>query len=261
MANPIVSIITVSFNSLRTISDTINSVLNQTYPNIEYIIIDGGSIDGTVELVKSFNNRITKFISEPDTGIYNAINKGIRLAEGSFVGIINSDDFFCNNNIIQKVADAFGDPETDAVFGDAQFVDPVNTSKIVRYYSSKNFNTGKFKFGFMPAHPSFYVKRELFEKLGYYKTDYKIAADFELLVRFLYIHQINCKYLKMPFLSMRMGGVSNRSIQSKFTLNKEIVRACKENGIHTNYFYMYSKYFIKMFEFFGNHNTGNNSIP
>jgi hypothetical protein len=152
------------------------------------------------------------------------------------------------------VAASFNEYEIDAVFGDARFVDPINTSKVVRYYSSKLFSIAKFKFGYMPAHPSFYVKRELFEKLGYYKTDYKIAADFELLVRFLYINQIKCKYLEIPFLSMRMGGVSNKSIFSKYTLNKEIVRACKENGIKTNYFLIYSKYFSKLFEFKVNKN-------
>jgi Predicted glycosyltransferases len=257
MSNITVSVITVSYNSVRTISDTIKSVLTQTYPDIEYIIIDGSSSDGSIELVKSFGNSISKFVSEPDNGIYGAINKGIRLATGDIVGILNSDDFFYDNNVIERVATLFRENEIDAVFGDAQFVNQINTSKIVRYYSSGSFNPNKFKYGFMPAHPSFYVKRALFEKLGYYKTDYKIAADFELLLRFLYINRIKYKYLEMPFLSMRMGGVSNKSIHSKYILNKEIYRACKENGIQTNYFLLYFKYIIKMFEFFGNHNTRN----
>ena len=258
MINISVSIITVSYNSIRTISDTIKSVLSQTYPNIEYIIVDGSSTDGTIELINSFGTSISKFISEPDNGIYDAINKGIKLATGDIVGILNSDDFFYDNNVIERLVGAFKEHEIDAVFGDAQFVDPVKTSKIVRYYSSKYFNTGKFKFGFMPAHTSFYVKRELFEKLGYYKTDYKIAADFELLIRYLYINQISCKYLEMPFVSMRTGGVSNKSIRSNFILNKEIARACKENEIKTNFIYIYSKYFIKLFEFFGNKVTHKN---
>jgi glycosyltransferase involved in cell wall biosynthesis len=255
MVNPTVSIITVSLNSVKTISDTIESVLSQTYSDIEYIILDGSSSDGTAELVKSFGKRISKFISEPDNGIYDAINKGIRLATGNIVGILNSDDFFFSNDIIEKIAASFNKYEIDAVFGDAQFVDPVDPSKIVRYYSSKYFNISKFKFGYMPAHPSFYVKREFFEKLGYYKVDYKIAADFELLVRFLYINQIKYKYLEIPFISMRTGGISNRSIHSKYILNKEIARACKENGIKTNYFFIYSKYFSKLFEFMFNNNA------
>lgn len=252
MRNLTVSIITVSYNSVRTIADTINSVLAQTYPEIEYIIIDGSSTDGTIEIIKSFENKISKFRSEPDIGIYDAINKGIRLATGNIVGIINSDDFFYNNTVIERVVESFRENEIDAIIGDVQFVDRLKTSKVVRYYSSKHFNTARFRFGFMPAHSSFYVKRELFEKLGYYKTDYKIAADYELLIRFLYINKIKYKYLEMPFLSMRMGGVSNKSIHSIYTLNKEIARACKENGIKTNWVYIYSKYFSKLFEFLGN---------
>lgn len=252
MSNLTVSIITVSYNSVATITDAINSVLEQTYPEIEYIIIDGSSTDGTIRLIDSFGKRISKFISEPDNGIYDGLNKGIRLATGDIIGILNSDDFFCNNTVIERIVESFRKNEIDAVFGDVQFVDRVTTSKVVRYYSSKHFKTARFRFGFMPAHSSFYVKRELFEKLGYYKTDYKIAADYELLIRFLYINKIRYKYLEMPFVSMRMGGVSNKSIHSIYTLNKEIARACKENGINTNYVYIYSKYFSKLFEFLGN---------
>jgi len=251
-----VSIITVSYNNVGTIADTINSVLSQSYANIEYIIIDGASSDGTTELVTSFGQRISKFISAPDTGMYDALNKGIGLATGDIVGILNSDDFFHDNNVIEKVVSAFDESDIDAVFGDVQFVDPVKTSKIVRYYSSKKFNSSRFRFGYMPAHPSFYVRRELFEKIGYYKTDYKIAADFELVIRFLFINKVKYKYLEMPFISMRMGGLSNKTISSNYILNKEIARACKENGIKTNFIFIYSKYFTKIFEFFGKGHTG-----
>jgi glycosyltransferase involved in cell wall biosynthesis len=245
------SIITVSYNSETTISDTINSVLNQTYPGIEYVIIDGASTDGTKKILDSFKNRITKLVSEHDRGLYDAINKGIKLATGDIVGILHSDDFFYNNTVVEKIARAFEENETDAVIGDIQFVDPVDTSKIVRYFSSKKFSLTKFRFGYMPPHPSFYVRRELFEKLGYYKTDYKIAADYELVLRFLLISKIKYKYLEMPFVSMRSGGVSNKSIGSNIILNKEIARACRENGIYTNYLLIYLKYITKVFEFFG----------
>jgi glycosyltransferase involved in cell wall biosynthesis len=250
-----VSIITVCFNSEKTISDTINSVLSQSYKEIEYIIIDGGSSDGTLQIIKSYTCGIAKFISEPDNGIYEAINKGIRFATGDIIGILNSDDIIEDKRVIEKIANTFSENEIDAVYGDVQFVDAKKGSKIVRYYSSKGFYPGKFKFGYMPAHPSFYVKRELYEKMGYYKTDYKIAADYELLIRFLYVYKIKYKYLEMPFVSMRTGGVSNKTILSNIILNKEIARACKENGIHTNYLFIYSKYFLKMFEFIGNHNV------
>jgi glycosyltransferase involved in cell wall biosynthesis len=251
MTNLSVSIITVSYNSVGTINDTINSVLSQTYKNIEYIIIDGLSVDGTIELIQSFGNRISKFISQPDNGIYDAINKVINIASGDIIGILNSDDFFYNNFVIEKIVNSFLENEIDAVIGDVQFIDPEKTSKIVRYYSSQHFNPRKFRYGFMPPHPSFYAKKELFENLGFYKTDYKIAADYELLIRFLYINKIKYKYLDMPFVSMRTGGVSNKSFYSNFILNKEIVRACKENGINTNYILVYSKYFSKMFELIG----------
>jgi glycosyltransferase involved in cell wall biosynthesis len=244
----LVSIVTVSFNSVGTISDTITSVLNQTYPDIELIVIDGSSTDGTVELINSFGNHISRFVSEPDSGIYDALNKGLRLAKGEIVGILNSDDYLYDNYVIEKVVKAFKEQKIDSVFGDCQYVDPLNRSRIVRYYSSKNFDPYKFKFGIMPAHPSFYVRRELFEKYGYYKTDYKIAADFELLIRLLYVNKVKYKYLEMPFVIMRTGGISTKSINSNFVLNKEIARACKENGIYTNYFFIYSKYLKKVFE-------------
>jgi glycosyltransferase involved in cell wall biosynthesis len=252
MYMPSVSIITVSYNSVTTISDAIKSVLDQTFPNIEYIVIDGGSTDGTVEIVKSFTTKISKFISEPDNGIYDAINKGIRLATGDIIGILHSDDFFYDKTILEKIAQTFAENDTDAVLGDALFVDPADLSRIKRYYSSKNFKVSRFRFGFMPAHTGFYARRKLFEKYGYYKTDYKIAADFELLLRFFHVHQITYKYLPMSIVSMRTGGVSNRSVFSNLTLNKEIARACRENGVKTNYVNIYSKYFVKMFEFFGN---------
>jgi glycosyltransferase involved in cell wall biosynthesis len=247
-----VSIITTAKNSNSTIAHTVNSVLAQTYPEIEYIVVDGFSTDGTIEIIKSYGKKISKFISEPDDGIYDAINKGIMAAGGDIIGILNSDDVFYDDNIIKRVAEEFRQNDIDSVIGDVQFVNPMNIKKIVRYYSSRNFHPGKFKFGYMPAHPSFYAKRQLFEKYGLYKTDYEIAADYELLIRFMYKNKISYKYLGMPFVNMRTGGASTKSVRSNYILNKEIVRACRENGIRTNYFYIYSKYFIKVFELFGN---------
>lgn len=247
-----VSIITVVFNNALTIRTTIESVLNQTYKDIEYIIIDGASTDQTLEQIKLYSNKIDHIVSEPDKGMYDAMNKGIKLASGDIVGILNADDFFCDDKVIQKLVDVFVKDKIDAVYGDIQFVNPSNLNKIVRYYSSKRFNPLKFKYGFMPAHPSFYVKREFFEKLGYYKEDYLIASDYELLIRFLYNKEIKYKYIEMPFVTMRTGGVSNKSLKNRFVLNKEIIRACKENGIDTNSLKIYSKYFRKVFELFGN---------
>ncbi|RPH34413.1 MAG: glycosyltransferase [Bacteroidales bacterium] len=245
-----VSIITACYNSASTIKGTIESVINQTYNNIEFIIIDGASKDGTVDIVSSYGEKISKFISEPDKGIYNAMNKGIRIATGDIVGILNSDDFFNSTEVIQKIVDEFNKSDIDALYGDVQFVKPNDLQKVVRYYSSKNFNPKKFKYGFMPAHPSFYVKRTFFEKIGYYKETYIIGADYELLIRFLHNNKLKSKYLQMPFVTMRTGGVSNRSLKSNLILNNEIIRACGENGIKTNIINVYSKYFIKIFELF-----------
>jgi glycosyltransferase involved in cell wall biosynthesis len=245
-----ISIITVSLNCADTISDAINSVLAQSYPIIEYIIIDGASSDGTKEIIESYGNRILKVVSEPDRGLYDAINKGIRLSTGDVIGIVHSDDFLHDNRVIEKIAEAFLESDIQAVIGDIQFVDPVKTTRVVRYYSSKKFTPRKFKFGFMPAHPGFYARRELFEKYGYYKTDYKIAADFELLLRFILKQKIKYTYLEMPIVSMRTGGLSNKSFMSYITLNREILKACRENGVKTNYFFIYSKYLSKIFQLF-----------
>ncbi len=247
-----VSILTVSYNREKTIEKTIKSVLSQTYQNIEYIMVDGASTDGTGNIIRSYGNKIDNYISEPDQGIYDAMNKGMKLASGDIVGILNADDVFYDNSIVEKIVKAFNEQHIDAIYGDVQFFNPENPHKVIRYYSSKRFLPEKFKFGIMPAHPSFYARRELFDKFGYYKTDYKIAADFELLLRLIYKNNIKCQYKKFPFVTMRMGGISNRNLKSNWILNKEIMRACKENGLKTNYLYIYSKYFRKIFEFFGN---------
>ena len=225
----------------------IDSVLNQTYKNIEYIVVDGASTDGTVDIIKSYGTQISKFISEPDKGIYNAMNKGVRLASGDFVGILNADDCLYSNDVIQSMVNRIDDT-IDAVYGDVEFFSDKDLSRSVRYYSSKKFNIERFKYGFMPAHPSFYVRKKYFDLFGCYKEDYRIASDFDLLIRFLHSNNIKSKYIEMPFVKMRTGGVSNKNIMSRVLLNKEILRACKENNIKTNLFNIYSKYFIKIFE-------------
>jgi len=246
-----ISIITVAYNSSRTIADTIESVLSQTYHDIEYIIVDGNSKDNTMDIVKSyepkFNGRM-HWISEPDKGLYDAMNKGVKMASGEIVGIINSDDFYHKNNIIYQVATTFDDKNVRAVIGDVRFVKDENLDKTVRYYSSKNFTPSRFRFGFMPAHPTFFTYKSNFEKYGYYKTDYKIAADYELLIRFLYKNKLLFKYLPLDFMKMRIGGVSTSSFKSNIISNREIVRACRENGVYTNFPLLMLKYFLKVWE-------------
>lgn len=246
-----ISLITVTFNSGGTIHDTIQSVLFQSFVNIEYIIIDGLSQDNTIEIIKKyeplFQGRL-KWISEKDNGLYDAMNKGIHMATGDIVGIINSDDFYHRNDVITKVAEVFNNTDTQAVYGDVRFVSPKKLDKTVRYYSSKNFAPHLFRYGFMPAHPTFFTYRKYFEEFGYYKTDYKIAADYELLIRFLYVHQLKSKYLPFDFMKMRTGGASTASVKSNILLNKEIVRACRENGIWTCLPLLCLKYAVKVFE-------------
>ena len=180
-----ISLITITYNSGKTLADTIQSVISQTYKDIEYIIVDGASKDNTVSIIKEYEPRFhgrMKWISESDKGLYDAMNKGICIATGDVVGIINSDDFFTSDDILKQVAETFiANGGLDAVYGDVHFVNPNNLNKCVRYYSSKVFRRDLMKLGFMPAHPSFYMRRECFDKFGLYKTDYKIAADFEFL--------------------------------------------------------------------------------
>jgi glycosyltransferase involved in cell wall biosynthesis len=245
-----ISLITVSFNSAGTIKDTIESIHSQDYDDIEYIVVDGASRDNTVEIIKSAGARIDKWISEPDRGIYDAMNKAIQMATGEVVGILNSDDFYSSDTIVSQVSDAFADPTIDAVFGDLVFVDPNNLKKVVRKYSSAKWRPEKFARGFMPAHPTFFVRRKYYEQIGLFKTDYKIAADYELLIRFLYVHKLKYRYLPLNMVTMRKGGVSSNGIMSNIILNDEIIRGCRENGIATNVFKVYPKYFTKLFELF-----------
>lgn len=246
-----VSLITVTYNSDKTLRDTINSVLAQTYEDIEYIVVDGLSKDKTVDIIREYEPQFAgrmKWISEKDSGLYDAMNKGIRMATGDVVGILNSDDFFTSNDVIEKVVAGFT-KDTDAVYGDIHFVNPDNLQRCVRYYSSKIFKRSLMKMGFIPAHPSFYCRKECFEKFGYYKTDYKIAADFDLLLRFIYVHQIRIKYLPVDMVTMRLGGASTDGWKSRLVMMNEHFRSFKENGVKTNRFWLSLRYFYKITEY------------
>lgn len=247
-----ISIVTVTYNSTNTIACTIESVLKQKYEDYEYIVVDGGSKDATVDIIKEwepkFNGRM-RWISEKDKGMYDGINKGIRMSTGDVVGIINSDDFYHREDIFQIINDAFkAHKGIEAIYGDVRFVNPNNLNKTVRYYSSKNFKPWRFRFGFMPAHPTFFTYKRNFEKYGFYKYDYHIAADYELLIRHLYVNKVPSLYVPVDFMKMRTGGRSTDGIQANIRLNKEIVRACSENGIWTCMPLLCLKYFVKVFE-------------
>jgi glycosyltransferase involved in cell wall biosynthesis len=197
-----VSIITATYNSASTIRDTLESVAKQTYSNIEHIIIDGLSKDNTLDIVKEYPH-VDKVISEKDKGIYDAMNKGIRAATGDVVGILNSDDFYPHNNILKKVTEEFRIKKVNAIIGDILFVSPNNIKKVVRYYSAKRWKPSKFVKGYMPPHPSFFVYKKFYEQLGVYQIDYKIAADYELLIRFLATNQLSYSYIPEAIVHMR----------------------------------------------------------
>ena len=246
-----VSIITAAYNSASTIEDTLKSVLGQTYDNIDYIVVDGGSQDATTDIVRCyeplFKGRM-RWVSEKDNGIYDAMNKGIRIAQGDVVGIINSDDYFTSSTVLEEMVKEFDDESLDAVYGDIHFIRDGEPDKCVRYYSSKRFHPRWLRFGFMPAHPSFYARRSVFEQAGLYKTDYPIGSDYEMMVRLFRKHKIMAKYLPMDFVTMRTGGTSTRNVHSRLQLIRDDVRACRENGIYTNAAMISLKFLYKIFE-------------
>ncbi len=244
-----ISIITVVWNNKNTIKDAIDSVLGQTYKDIEYIIIDGTSNDGTVDIIKNYGDKIDKFISEPDKGIYDAMNKGIKLATGDVVGILNSDDFYMDEFVIEKIVKVFEKKEIDSLFADLVYVKPDNLEKTVRYYDSGKCLPNKFQYALYPAHPTFFVKRWVYEKYGLFKTDYKIAADFDIMARFLYSKKITFSYLNEPIIKMRTGGVST-SFSSIWINALEQLRVCNENTIQTNIFKILLKYPSKVIGLF-----------
>lgn len=245
-----ISIITVCYNSVETIRDTIESVLSQEYPDIEYIIVDGASKDGTLKLISEYEGRISKVISESDKGIYDAMNKGVQAATGDFVGILNSDDVFAGSDVIQNlVAHLQNNPSADAVYADLVFVQRKEMDVVTRRYSSSGFSPWKVRFGFMIPHPTFYARRELFDKYGSYKLGYRVSADFELMARFM------SKGVKMVrhsavMVKMREGGISTTGFWWRIHQNLEIVRACRENGIYTNILLVAMKVPFKLASYF-----------
>ena len=244
-----VSVITACYNSTATIEDAIRSVLSQNYHDIEYIIIDGKSTDDTVEIIRKYESKISKIISEPDNGIYDAINKGIKSATGDVVGFLHSDDFFSDENVLSKIAGKFKKSEADAVYSDLEYVYREDIHKIFRHWKSGNYTQGMFLKGWMPPHPTFYVKRVVYEKHGFYNTDFKISADYELMLRFIHKHQIKIAYIPEVLTKMRVGGKSNRSIFNRLKANKEDRMAWKINGLKPAPFTAFLKPLSKINQF------------
>ncbi len=251
-----VSIITVSYNCEATIEDTLLSVVSQDYPHMEHIVVDGASTDRTVEIIQKYQGVLYRYISEPDRGIYHAMNKGIRCATGDIVGILNGDDMYADNSCISAVVKEFEEKKVGAVCGDLVYVRPGSLNRPVRFYSSHGFRPHMFAYGMMPPHPAFFVLSRYYETCGLYSEEYKIAADFELLLRFLKIHGISYSCLARTLVKMRTGGVSTRNLKSNWILNREILKACRQNNVSTNMIAIYSKYAKKIFQLFQRRSRG-----
>jgi glycosyltransferase involved in cell wall biosynthesis len=273
-----VSLITVSYNSAKTIADTLKSVQSQTYKDIEYIVVDGNSSDGTIEIVKQFLDSakdvsqnasqdsgkdvaqdaskgasqgvVTKFLCERDKGIYDAMNKGLAMATGEVIGVLNSDDFYCSNDVIEEVVRAFQQNNTDCLYGDLNYVDPIDTSKIVRKWRSGSFRKQNFLKGWMPPHPTFFVRKSCYDKFGKFDTQFKSAADYELMLRFLFKESCSAVHLPKVMIHMRAGGVSNVSLKNRIRANREDRLAWKINGLKPKWFTLLRKPLSKLIQYF-----------
>ena len=227
---PRITIVTVCYNSVGTIRDTLESVALQSNKNFEHIIVDGGSTDGTVAVIREWKKHPISLISEPDKGIYDAMNKGIRLATGDIIGILNSSDLYYDSHVLENVSVVMSDASVDACYADLISVDQSNLNKIIRYWKSCVFKKGLFKKGWVPPHPTFFVRRLVYEKYGLFDLNYSLAADFELMARLLERFQIQSIYVPKIFIKMRFGGVTNNSAVNIIRQNIEIYKACKENN-------------------------------
>jgi len=246
-----ISIITVTYNCAKTLENTIKSVLSQDYPDIEYVVIDGGSNDGTLEILSHYKNRINVLISEPDKGIYDAMNKGVKMATGEVLGLLNADDFFASNHIISEVAGAFKrEPGLDGVHGDLYYVDPVHTDKVIRYWKTKEYRPGAFSRGWHPAHPTLYLKKEVFLRSGGFNTSFTLSADFELMLRLYERYHIYTRHLNLVMVKMRTGGATSKNLQVVFQGIKQCCRAFKINHLYYPVFYPVMRIFPKLFQYF-----------
>jgi glycosyltransferase involved in cell wall biosynthesis len=245
---PLITLITVVFNGAATLEHTIRSVIEQTYDNVEHIIIDGGSTDATLDILRKYEDDIDYWVSKEDAGIYDAMNKGIVLARGDYIGMLNSDDYFANPSALEKITTCLKEGNVDAVFSCLDIVDPANLDRLVRKYRISSFSPFMLRIGIMPPHPTFYCKKSCYEKAGPYRTDYRIAADFEMLVRLLLKYRITWKFIDETTVKMRSGGLSSSGIKSNWIVNREIIRACTENGLYTNMFMLTLKLPIRLLE-------------
>ncbi|MDP4662320.1 MAG: glycosyltransferase [Salibacteraceae bacterium] len=244
-----ISIITATYNSAATLQKTFDSVAAQSHDDIEYIVIDGASKDETIELIKKNESIISKWVSEPDKGIYDAINKGIELATGHIIGLMHSDDFFADNQVLENVASAFQEG-TDCIYGDLNYVDRDHPERIIRKWQSQDYNASLFYKGWMPAHPTFYLRAEHYKELGKYNLNFRISADYELMLRMLLKNNLSSRYLPIVLVNMRVGGESNVTLKNRWLANQEDVKAWHLNNLKPKFYTRWAKPLSKLKQFF-----------
>ncbi len=243
-----ISVITVCYNSARSLELSLQSVAEQDWSAVEHIVIDGASTDGTKEILERFRSRLAYLVSEPDNGIYDAMNKGLMYATGDIVCFLNADDQYACANVLSKVASQMEDHNLDALMGDVSFFHKRNSQRIVRRYRSERFRPSRLAWGWMPAHPALFLRKEVVRRVGLFKTDYRIAGDFEFIVRAFHGHALRYRHFPEVLVNMQTGGLSTSGLRAKIRLNQEVLRACRENGLQTNMLKILSKYPAKILE-------------
>jgi len=244
-----ISIVTPAFNSAATIRDTLESIGNQDYPDMEHIIVDGGSKDETLEIVAEYPH-VSKVISEPDRGLYDAMNKGVKMATGEVVVVLNSDDFYTHSQVLSRVATKLKEVCADTLYADLEYVDPENTARVVRHWKAGEFHPKNFQRGWMPPHPTFFVRRYLYDQLGCFNTSFRFSADYELMLRFLLKNKVSTCYLPEVTVRMRAGGASNANWRNRFRANLEDRRAWKMNDLRPQFYTLYLKPLLKIPQYF-----------
>jgi glycosyltransferase involved in cell wall biosynthesis len=244
-----ISVITVCFNAVQTLEQTITSVLSQDYPDFEYIVVDGGSKDGTVALLERYADKI-RYISEKDNGIYDAMNKGVRLASGDVIGVIGADDFYPDCQVLSIVAKGFTEVDTDSVYGDVKFVDPFDTEKVVRFWKDAPYDKANWLKGWMPPHVAFFLKKSAYEMYGLYHTEFTCSGDYELMLRMLYKNDLKAHYIPATLMTMRVGGTSSASLKHRWVANREDRKAWRMNNLKPKWYTLWLKPISKIKQLF-----------
>ncbi|MDQ6723052.1 MAG: glycosyltransferase [Thermoproteota archaeon] len=245
-----VTIITVTYNSAKYLEECIRSIVDQSHRNIEHIIVDGGSTDETLSIIKKYEQHISKWVSEKDNGMYDAINKGMKMATGDVIGLLNSDDILASKDVISSIVQAFKAHKVNCVYGDLTYVDQKDTEKVLRFWKGGNYNRQRFLYGWMPAHPTFYIRREIVNELGGYESHYFTAADYEFMTRYLYRHRVSAFYLPKLIVKMRIGGASNSSLARRLKANRRDYLAMRKNQIPFPFIASVLKPLIKLHQYY-----------